>query len=44
MDAEAARRVYGDGSFGGPYLASDDIMHELYATVLADILQLLKFE
>jgi len=44
MDAETARRVFGDGSFGGPYLASDDVMHELFAAVLADILQLLKFE
>ncbi len=44
MDAETARRVYGDGSFGGPYLASEEVMHELYAAVLADILQLLKFE
>ena len=44
MDAKTARSVYGDGSFGGPYLASDDVMHELYAAVLADVLQLLKFE
>ena len=44
MDAETARRVYGDGSFGGPYLASDDVMHELYAALLADILQLLRFD
>lgn len=44
MGAETARRVYGDGSFGGPYLASDEVMNELFAAVLADILQLLKFE
>lgn len=44
MDAGTARRVYGDGSFGGPYQAGDDVMHELYAAVLADIVQLLKFE
>jgi creatinine amidohydrolase len=44
MDARTARQVYGDGSFGGPYLASDAIMHEMYAAVLADILLLLKFE
>jgi creatinine amidohydrolase len=44
MDATTARQVYGDGSFGGPYLASDEIMHELYAAVLADILELLKFD
>jgi creatinine amidohydrolase len=44
MDAETSRRVYGDGSFGGPYLASDEVMHELFDAVLADVLQLLKFE
>jgi creatinine amidohydrolase len=44
MDAQTARAVYGDGSFGGPYRASDEVMHELYAAVLTDILQLIKFE
>ena len=44
MDAKTAREVYGDGSFGGPYRASDDIMHEVFATALEDILQLLKFD
>ena len=44
MDAHTARQVYGDGSFGGPYVASDAIMHEMYAAVLEDILLLLKFE
>jgi creatinine amidohydrolase len=44
MDAATARQVYGDGSFGGPYVASDEIMHELYAEVLADVIELLKFE
>ncbi len=44
MDANTARGVYGDGSFGGPYKASEDVMHELFAASLDDILQLLKFE
>ena len=44
MDARTAREVYGDGSFGGPYRASDDIMHEIFAAALEDILQLLKFD
>jgi creatinine amidohydrolase len=44
MDARTARDVYGDGSFGGPYLAGDEVMHDLYASVLSDILQLIKFE
>ena len=44
MDAKTAREVYGDGSFGGPYRASDEIMHEIFAAALEDILQLLKFD
>ena len=44
MDAKTAHEVYGDGSFGGPYRASDDIMHEIFAAALEDILQLLKFD
>jgi len=44
MDAKTARAVYGDGSFGGPYKANDDIMHELFTAALEDILQLLKFD
>ena len=44
MDAKTARQVYGDGSFGGPYRAGEDIMHELFAACLNDILQLLAFD
>ncbi len=44
MDAKTARAVYGDGTFGGPYRASEEIMHELFAAALEDILQLLKFD
>lgn len=44
MDAATARRVYGDGSFGGPYRASDEVMHEVFAACLGDILRLLQFE
>ena len=44
MNAKTAREVYGDGSFGGPYQAGEDVMHELFAACLADILQLLDFE
>jgi creatinine amidohydrolase len=43
MDAQMAREVYGDGSFGGPYQVSQDIMQEMFAACLADILQELKF-
>ena len=44
MDAQMARKVYGDGTFGGPYYASPEIMQELFDACLADILQMLKFE
>lgn len=44
MDAQQARKTYGDGNFGGPYFVSDMIMDEIFAVALADILQLLKFE
>jgi creatinine amidohydrolase len=44
MDAATARKLYGDGSFGGPYQANEDVMQELFAACLQDVLQLLKFE
>lgn len=44
LGAEAARSVYGDGNFGGPYQVSDDVLYELFAAALQDILVLLKFE
>jgi len=44
MDAATARKFYGDGSFGGPYQASEEVMNEMFAATLQDILQLLKFE
>ncbi len=44
MEAATVREVYGDGSFGGPYRASDDIMHEIFAAALKELLQLLKFD
>ena len=44
MDATTARKVYGDGSFGGPYRVRDEIMHEIFAAALEDILQLLRFD
>jgi creatinine amidohydrolase len=44
LDAQSARAVYGDGSFGGRYQASQEIMQEVFNAALQDILQLLKFE
>ncbi len=44
MGAEEARQVYADGVFGGPYVASDAIMQEIFDIALADVLQFLLFE
>ena len=44
VDSKTARQVYSDGSFGGPYRVSDEIMHEIFAAALDDILQMLKFD
>ena len=43
LGAEETRAVYGDGSFGGPYLASDEVMNALFQEALKDVLQLLTF-
>jgi len=44
MDAKTMRSVYGDGSFGGPYRVPDEVMDEIFAACVQDILQLLAFE
>lgn len=44
LGADEFRRLYGDGSFGGPYQVSPQVMDELFSAALADVLQLLKFE
>lgn len=44
VSAEEARQVYGDGQFGGPYQVGENIMEELFAAALQDVLQLLRFE
>ena len=44
MGATEARRVYGDGSFGGPYAVGKAVMDEVFAACLEDVVQLLKFE
>jgi creatinine amidohydrolase len=44
MDAQVARTVYGDGSFGGQYQVPQEIMQEVFEAALQDVLQLLKFE
>jgi creatinine amidohydrolase len=44
MDAQTAREVYGDGSFGGRYQVPQETMQEVFEASLQDVLQLLKFE
>ena len=44
MNAATARKLYGDGSFGGPYQTSETVMQEVFAAALADVLMLLNFE
>jgi creatinine amidohydrolase len=44
MGAAEARRVFGDGSFGGPYNVQEIVMEELFKTALEDVLRLVKFD
>jgi creatinine amidohydrolase len=44
LGADEARRVYGDGNFGGPYQVDPAIMDELFEELLKDVLNLLRFE
>ncbi|NJD57820.1 MAG: hypothetical protein C3F13_04945 [Anaerolineales bacterium] len=44
VNAKVARELYQDGVFGGPYQVDSEIMSEVFAAALDDILQLLKFE
>jgi len=38
------RKIYGDGSFGGPYQADEALMDAIFSAALEDVLQMLKFE
>lgn len=42
MGAQEARQVYGDGSFGGPYLVEDVIMEEIFSACVADVIHILE--
>jgi creatinine amidohydrolase len=44
LDANTARSVYGDGSFGGEYRVDETIMHEIMEAALQDLLVILRFE
>ena len=43
MGAQEARKVYGDGVFGGKYQVEDAIMDEIFKAVVADVVEMLKF-
>lgn len=42
LDAQQVRLTYEDGSFGGPYQVSEEIMHEILNAVLEEVLHLLE--
>ena len=44
VGADEALAIYGDGSFGGLYEVSNEIMAEVFDAALSDVVQLLKFE
>jgi len=44
IGADEARAIYGDGSFGGLYEVSSEIMAEVFEAALSDVIQLLEFE
>ena len=44
LGAEEARRIYGDGSFGGPYFAPAEVMEAVFSAALLDVLDLLEFK
>jgi creatinine amidohydrolase len=44
LNAKAEREVIGDGVYGGPYTAPDEVMDEMFIANLKDVLEMLKFE
>lgn len=44
LGAKHSRQAYGDGVFGGHYQADPEIMNEIFAAALGDVLHLLRFE
>ncbi len=43
LNAEETRAAYGDGVFGGPYQVGAEILDEIFAACLQDVLYLLEF-
>ena len=41
--ADEARHIFGDGVFGGKYAVDESIMHEIFREMVADVVEMLKF-
>ena len=44
LNGDEARALYGDGVFGGPYVADDEVMQKILDAAVGDIIEKLKFE
>ncbi len=44
LNASQTRKLYGDGSFGGPYYVGKQILDEIFNVAVADIIYLLQFD
>lgn len=44
LSSQDLRQKLGDGVYGGPYKASDEVMQEVFTAALQDVLNLLKFD
>ena len=44
LGAVEARKIYGDGVFGGRYQVATEIMQEIFDACVADVIQMLRFE
>lgn len=44
LNAKQTKKVFGDGSFGGPYEVSPEIMNEIFFACYQDILELINFD
>ncbi len=44
LSSDKTRKVFGDGSFGGDYEVSPEIMNKMFLAAYNDVLHFLKFE
>jgi len=42
LSPKQAREFYGDGVFGGPYVAADEVMNEVFTAALKEIIRALE--